>query len=41
MEHQKILNLLNEADKSRPENGTLEIINQTEITMRGIKLSIT
>ena len=41
MEHQKILSLLNEADKSRPENGTLAIINQTEITMWEIKLSIT
>ena len=40
MEHQKILNLLNEArDSMCQENGTFSMINQMQIMMQEMKLS--
>ena len=40
MEHQKILNLLNEArDSMYQENGTFLMINQMQIMMQEMKLS--
>ena len=41
MEHQEILNLLNEASDSWQENGTLSMVNQMLIMMQEMKLSIT
>ena len=40
MDHQKILNLLNEArDSMCQENGTFSMINQMQIMMQEMKLS--
>ena len=42
MEHQKILNLLNEANDSKfvAKNGTISMINQMGIMMQEMKLSV-
>ena len=40
MEHPKILNLLNKANNSRQENGTLSMMNHLENMVKETKLSI-
>ena len=42
MENQKLLNLLNEPNHSKfvKKNGTLSMINQNQIMVQGMKLSI-